>query len=1239
MAVDRMLARCESAWTPYLERLVADAGADPHSWLPPAGALLRASWGEDGRACAVAAAALMEYALDVGPRHHPHRHRWVLHLWLAERTLALRHGDHRLSDDVHHHLAAQTQGRPPEDPVAVAATYPEEPLPRHFAPPRPSERHAARMAEDLPEDDPVRPSLLARLAQAACFRLESGDPSSLDDAERWSRAAFGAITAGHVEADLVSRTAVLVALTRFRARPGDDDAVGLALRAGRTAVRATQHARLHGAHPRHEDGAASHLVLALALMATLVRTLDEELADEAVAQLEAFRSCAPPDDSGLYAGNMASLLAARAFLTGSRPDVERADALWAGLIAELPPVHPLRPHVEQKRAACAQLARMMKVLPSGGAWLLRAASPILGPLLAGVRLPPIRFVAPPRRPGRASPGPTPEDIAAFTGRPRPAPAVPRPAPDPEGADPAWPPLPPDGAGPAQPPSAADFAGLPPDTEAAYRALLGAGPVDPRRLDLAATELRALLAGPALADGPRGRAAAVLVDVLGARFTFSDDPADLAEAVRCGDEQLATLPVTSSRYVDLLCAVERHRHLHGGLHQDVTTVDRACRALRWAVGRFPEESPSWLGCAMHYAHALTTLAMLRRDHATAEEALRLTESAARRLEELPPASVSGSGNLRDQLRPALAQITELARLAEAELRGDRYAVEHTPAWRPEAERTLPPAARFENARTALNGALERREWATAADAAQVALETLPLIVSQALQRDDRQAVLRTALLGRRHPAPAGPGPAGDLPDRLAGTSLGRTACAVALAAGRTEQAAALLEQGRAVLMGQDIQARTDVSDLAAARPAEARAFSELALRLREAEAATGPDEAARVREQHAVAEEWRRLVDRIRRLEGFADFLLPPTVADMRAEAREGPIALINTDRLRSDALVVAADGITAVRLDVTEGLLAHQARRFLAAVSVDRDAPRERREEAAETVFGILEWLWDTIAEPVLDAAGLTDPLSDGASVNEVPRLWWSASGPLAHLPLHAAGHQRKGDLAARRTVLDRVASSYTPSIRALRHARQAPPAADGAGPFLAVSRPTGADGTDGASGAEVAAVARTLGGLRVLEHDEATVGQVLDALSCAATVHFACHGVSDPDDPSRSRLELADGPLGVLDVARRHLPHAQLAVLLACHTARTDRLPDEAIHMTSAFQTAGYPQVVGALWEAADLVSVRLTEHLYRSLRGYGGGLRVADTARALHGIVRGLRARYAGSPAAWAAYVHSGR
>ncbi|MEV0476474.1 hypothetical protein [Streptomyces prunicolor] len=419
-AVGRLLARCEAGWTPDVERHAANAGENPDSWLPAVAGLLRASWTEGGRDCAVAAVAVLEYALDVGDKRDPRRPRWVLHLWLAERTLSQRFEDHRLSDEVHHYLAAQTQSRPADDPVAVAATYPEEPPPRHFEPPRPSHPHAVRLAEGLPADDPVRPCLLVRLAQSASVRFESGESAALTDAGRWADAAFTGITADHLEAGLVSATVVHAALARLRDRPSDTRLVQLALRGGRSALRAVEHARRHGTAPLDAEASSAHLAFSLALTMSVPFHFEEEVIDEAIAQLEAFRAGAPPDDNGIYAGNMPALLVGRAVFTGSDADLRRADEMWAALQRDLPPDHPLVPHIADKRTACAKLGKMLKRSPIKGAHLLRFAGPMLGPLLSGVQLPPIQMSVPPGRPGVRSPGPGPADFAPLTGGPRPA---------------------------------------------------------------------------------------------------------------------------------------------------------------------------------------------------------------------------------------------------------------------------------------------------------------------------------------------------------------------------------------------------------------------------------------------------------------------------------------------------------------------------------------------------------------------------------------------------------------------------------------------------------------------------------------------------------------------------------------------------------------------------------------------------------------------------------------------------
>ncbi|MEI5098337.1 hypothetical protein RB200_06300 [Streptomyces sp. PmtG] len=160
--VNRMLARFGVDRPPEVDRALAAARTDPGSWLAPATELLRTSWNEDRMSAAAATAALMGLALDTAAHDHPQRARWALHLWLAERTLSALYGDYRLSQEVRHRLAAQTQNRAVNDPVAVAATYPDLPPPGHFEAAPPIERDVERLVAGLPPDDLSRAVLLAR---------------------------------------------------------------------------------------------------------------------------------------------------------------------------------------------------------------------------------------------------------------------------------------------------------------------------------------------------------------------------------------------------------------------------------------------------------------------------------------------------------------------------------------------------------------------------------------------------------------------------------------------------------------------------------------------------------------------------------------------------------------------------------------------------------------------------------------------------------------------------------------------------------------------------------------------------------------------------------------------------------------------------------------------------------------------------------------------------------------------
>ncbi|GAA1006966.1 CHAT domain-containing protein [Acrocarpospora pleiomorpha] len=503
---------------------------------------------------------------------------------------------------------------------------------------------------------------------------------------------------------------------------------------------------------------------------------------------------------------------------------------------------------------------------------------------------------------------------------------------------------------------------------------------------------------------------------------------------------------------------------------------------------------------------------------------------------------------------------------------------------------------------------------------------------------------------------------DHADRLAHTrrvtGVAADAAALALAGGGPDAAAralGLLELGRSVLLGQLLETRTDLSDLAARRPDLAEEFIRLRDQLERPEdhvaeafrsgIATVSDPSAERRE---AGEAFTRVLAEIRALPGHEAFGRPLAVPDLVAQAEAGPVITLNTSNHRCDALLLATDSVRHVPLrKLNLDLLADRTARFTQGLrdSLDPKSRLADRKAGGERMLDCLEWLWDVVAAPILDALGFTAC----PGVGEVwPRVWWASGGLLGRLPVHAAGYHRATNGQA---VIDRVISSYTPTIRALGYARQAPSAKKRARPLVVVM-PT----TPGVPGAlihvedEAAMIAARFPETVLLTASGSaglrpTRENVLRHLPDCRVFHFAGHGFSDLDDPTRSTLLLADhatAPLTVASLGGVRLGRAQLAYLSACRTAITEdsHLADEAIHLATAFQLAGFPHVVGTLWEINDSVARTIAESFYARLGGSARERFAPErAAEALHHAVRAARDRYRQVPSLWAAHVYTGR
>jgi hypothetical protein len=466
----------------------------------------------------------------------------------------------------------------------------------------------------------------------------------------------------------------------------------------------------------------------------------------------------------------------------------------------------------------------------------------------------------------------------------------------------------------------------------------------------------------------------------------------------------------------------------------------------------------------------------------------------------------------------------------------------------------------------------------------------------------------------------------------------------------------LEEGRSQFLSRAVNTR---SELEALRGADAQLHSRLLTVLDEITAMqrTGalagrlatPEEGTHVQE---LMNEGTRLVAGLKQRPGFSRFLIPSPLglADLRPAAAGGPVITLNVNPRRCDALILHPDGpprhVPLNRL--TAAGLAEQAGSFRAAVkNLLVSHPSSPQAASARSDFdAVLGWLWDALAEPVLKALGFNEP--PGLST-PLPRIWWSPTGVLNSLPLHAAGHHDQPGTS----VLDCAVSSYTPTLRALMLARARSTRQQRHGQHqgelrrvLAVAMPDTAGYNPLTRTVEEATAAAGRDGLKLIGAD-ASQAEVLSALPGAAVTHFACHASSDPEDPAASHLLLHDGPLPVREIAALRLDDAQLAYLSACGTSRGGTsLADEAIHLAAAFQLAGYTQTVGTLWEVGDTFAAAAAAKFHRILAPDMASSAPLPAASALHATMRHLRDIDRNpqdhprdlQPWAWTALVHAG-
>jgi len=430
----------------------------------------------------------------------------------------------------------------------------------------------------------------------------------------------------------------------------------------------------------------------------------------------------------------------------------------------------------------------------------------------------------------------------------------------------------------------------------------------------------------------------------------------------------------------------------------------------------------------------------------------------------------------------------------------------------------------------------------------------------------------------------------------------------------------------------------------------------------------------------LAHQWSDLLDEIRRIPKFHDFLRPPLASNLLTRLPpDGIIILVNVQEDCCDAMALIS-GIRDsmhIPLDFTydeASNLTERLHHFLSSHNVqmrevDRAGGPVRPPNIGKQsgIHFVLKALWLRVVRPILDALAYSVSFSDSSHfillillLKSIPasdpaRIWWCPTGPLAFLPLHAAGiYSRTGRSLLGSCISDFAISSYIPTVSSLIEKLKQPAGVkrSTSSKLLIISQPN----TPGCSAIpettnEMNCIWRTIGaandGSLRLEGEIASLSRVKFEMESHGSIHLACHASQDLENPLKSGFYLHDGRLELADIMKQKFAIRELAFLSACQTSTgAEKLSEEAVHLAAGMLAAGYQSVVATMWSIKDQYGPVVAENFYRDLmvRGMASGKQGIDSsgaAHALHHAILGIRETLGDTEQGlltWVPYVHFG-
>lgn len=705
----------------------------------------------------------------------------------------------------------------------------------------------------------------------------------------------------------------------------------------------------------------------------------------------------------------------------------------------------------------------------------------------------------------------------------------------------------------------------------------------------------------------------------ARYRRMGNVSDLEQSIGWNIKALEATPPDDSQHIKLLHNLSTSYHVRYERFRDSGDLEKAINSDEEALGAIPADDPFRRTLLAH-------LCLMIKDRYQDSENQPDLDLAIRRGEESIAAMPAHQLHRINHL-VNLARALNLRYLQKQSIQDFHYILRiYYEAW---YCHTSSPKERIEVASEAAALFATRNMWQDSSFLLENAVKILPRVSSRSFERYDQDY-------------------------HLSGF-MGLASAAVSAAFEAGEEAGhclRLLEFGRVIIMGFVIDPSAGLSELQLGHPEMFDKFCRLRGEVDSSLAGLGIGEdnhglvsqQKRSRSEQAVQELEETLVS-IRGLPRFQGFQLLPRYDDLIATAVEGPIIIFNSTKFRSDAIIVTKVGIKALALPKL--LYSDVERRMGERAKLIR-GKRATYHLRNAGMRELLQWLWDVAVEPVFQVLQI-DPVNDDS---DLPRVWWIGVGLLAMAPFHAAGDHSPGSTD---NTLSRAISSYTPTIKALSSARQKKLdfLSNTYSRILLITMPT----TPGVGWAplknatqEVNDIAALVDGKTKLTlMDRPNTGQVLRQLPSHDITHFACHGVSDVENPSKSSLLLRknSGPeleavdkLSVGMISNTNIDRAKIAYLSACSTTGnySKQLADEPTCIASGLQLAGFSHVLATQWIAGDIACRQVSSDFYGTLfdgRGDGGHRKVSAS---FHSAVKRLRDENWKQPIFWASFIHTG-